>query len=105
MSETAATPEPPEEDDEVDPTTAPNNLDALRDEMVVMINLYLEALAKVDSENMEDTPRLIPVDWAVVLTGFPATGDVDRFYYRMDASGPPHTQIGTARILSLALES
>lgn len=105
MSQPAIDPDLPEEEDEVDPTTAPNNLDALRDEMVVTINLYLEALAKVDSENGEDTPRLIPVDWAVVLCGFPETGDVDRFYYRMDASGPPHTQIGTVRILSLAIES
>lgn len=99
-------PDPPEDNEEEDDAvTAPNNLDALRDEMVVAANLYLEALARVDSENEDDTPRLIPVDWAIILTGFPDTGDVDRFYYRMDASGTPHTQVGMARMLTLALES
>lgn len=100
-------PDPPEnenpEDEEA--VTAPLNIDALRDEMIITINLYLEALAKVDSENEDDTPRLMPVDWAVVMTGFPETGDTQTFYYRLDASGTPHTQIGLARMLSLALES
>lgn len=102
MTETPPDLENPEDEDAV---TAPNNLDALRDEMIISINLYLEALAAVDSENMDDVPRLMPVDWAVIMTGFPETGDPDIFYYRLDASGPPHTQIGTARMLSLALET
>ena len=96
----------PDEDDETneDAVTAPNNVDALRDEMIISINLYLEALAKLDSEN-EEAPRLIPVDWAVIMTGFPETGNAEQFFYRMDASGPPHTQIGIARVLQLTLES
>ena len=73
--------------------------------MIISVNLYLEALSKIDSENEEDTPRLIPVDWAIILTGFPETGNVDQFYYRLDASGNPHTQLGIARMLMLALES
>lgn len=98
--------DPPEvTDEEEDAVTAPLNVDALREEMVISINLYLEALAAVDSENQDDVPRIMPVDWAVILTGFPETGNPDTFYYRLDASGPPHTQIGTARMLSLALET
>lgn len=104
MSQPQNVPEP-EDDDEEDATTAPNNVDSLRDEMIISINLYLEALAKLDGDNEGDTPRLIPVDWAVIMTGFPDTGDAEQFYYRMDASGPPHTQVGIARVLQLALES
>src|SRR5699024_7517007 len=101
MSQPQNVPEP-EDDDEEDATTAPNNVDSLRDEMIISINLYLEALAKLDGDNEGDTPRLIPVDWAVIMTGFPDTGDAEQFYYRMDASGPPHTQVGIARVLQLA---
>lgn len=96
---------PDEELNDGEDVTAPNNLDALQAEMVVTINLYLEALARFDSENEDDTPRLIPVDWAVVMTGVSETGDAETYYYRMDASGAPHTQVGLARVLSLALES
>lgn len=98
-------PDPEVVEDDDDATTAPNNVDSLRDEMIISINLYLEALAKLDGDNEGDTPRLIPVDWAVIMTGFPDTGDAEQFYYRMDASGPPHTQVGIARVLQLALES
>lgn len=103
MTQTAVNPGPDGDEDES--VTAPNNLDALRDEMIISVNLYLEALAKVDSENEDDVPELMPVDWAIILTGFPESGDTDTFYYRMDASGSPHTQIGLARTLSLALET
>src|SRR5699024_12417149 len=66
-------PELPDEEEE-DATTAPNNVDALRDEMIISINLYLEALAKLDGDNEGDTPRLIPVDWWVIMKGFTDTG-------------------------------
>lgn len=103
MSQTTL-PDPPEETDE-DAVTAPNNLDALRDEMIISVNLYLEALSRVDSDNQDDTPSIIPVDWAIIMTGFPEDGNVDQFYYRLDASGTPHTQLGLVRMLQLALES
>lgn len=89
----------------VTPVEAGSDLNTLRNEMTAAINLYLEALAKVDVEEGEEIEEIDISDYAVVVAGISATGDPNTYFYRLDASGPPHVQLGMARILSAALES
>lgn len=89
-----------------DANNVPTNLSLLEAEMKAAMNLYLEELAKSDlTEGEEEVPRLSVIDYAVIIAGIPEDGSSVDYFYRLEATGAPHTQLGMSRILSAALES